>query len=908
MQATIRKLVPILLLAVAANVVANDEVADRINIEYEMFRLENGLTTIVYSDHSTPTVFVGMWYGVGSKDEPEGRSGFAHLFEHLMFQGTENRDGEYFEPFTKAGATGMNGTTSEDRTNYYATVPTGALDMALWMESDRMSYLLGAVTQDALDEQRGVVQNEKRSGELRPYAKVPDRIRAGLYPPDHPYAHSVIGSMEDLDAASLEDVHEWFNTYYGASNVVLVLAGDVDVETAREKVTHYFSGAPAGVPLVKPQQWIPELRENRIEVMYDRVGQTRITRVWALPNLNDVDSTVMYLVNETLVNNKNAPLYGKLVDELQLASGVRGSAFSQVINGEYTLTVNLRERVEPEQVIQVIDEVIAEYLEHGPDEELLRNAVLDVNMSMLESMESKSTIGRYLAEGQLYTGDPLFVKKEVAILNSSTADDVLQTARRWLSRGYYQITVLPFPEYVTAEDPVDRTQIPVPTMVSNISFPDIETATLTNGMKLIVAESGDLPLIDVTIRMDTGNMADSPDAPGISDAVFSLMQRGTKRYNANELAAAKDRIAMGVRLGAGDEQSSLSYRIMTEYFDESLEIAEEILRNPTFPEDEFEKFQQQILAVLTNFATNPSRNDRGLFRRAIYGAEHPFGGIWSPELVENLNRDRIVDFHAREVAPDGMTVFMIGDINIDTAVSAMERTFGGWRAEQQSEKRPVGTAPAPGARVILVDQPEAPQSTIRVGHALAPFDADIDTELAVLNGAFGEDFEARINMNLREDKAWSYGMGSGIGKNTSGDQYLVVAGSVQTDKTIESMQEIMREYRELVTTRPVSEAELQRVKLSRTQSLPGRFASKRGFLASMMASDNYGLPLDYAETAADRINAVSLDAVNRRARDTVRPDDLTWLVIGDLDKVEEGIRALGYGEVEVWDGFGNRLR
>jgi zinc protease len=825
-----------------------------------------------------------------------------------MFQGSENRDGEYFEPFTKAGATGMNGTTSEDRTNYYATVPSGALDMALWMESDRMSYLLGAVNQEALDEQRGVVQNEKRSGELRPYAQVPDRIRAGLYPPNHPYSHSVIGSMEDLDAASVEDVHEWFNTYYGASNVVLVLAGDVDAATAKEKVTHYFGGAPAGVPLVKPQQWIPELQENRVEVMYDRVGQTRITRVWALPNLNAVDSTVMYLVNETLVNNKNAPLYNKLVDELQLASGVRGSAYSQVINGEYTLTVNLREGVDPEQVIAVVDEVVAEYLENGPDEELLRNAVLDVNMTMLESMESKSTIGRYLAEGQLYTDDPLFVKKEVDILNNSTTADLRETANRWLTRGYYQLTVLPFPEYVTMEDPVDRTSIPVPSEVSNISFPDIQTATLRNGMTLIVAESGDLPLIDVTIRMGTGNMADAPDAPGISDAMFSLMQRGTERYDANELASAKDRIAMGVRLGAGDERSSLSYRIMTEYFDESLELAEEILRNPTFPEDEFEKFQQQLLAVLTNFATNPSRNDRGLFRRAIYGDDHPFGGIWSPELVQNLNRDRIIDFHAREVAPNGMTVFMIGDVNIDTAVSAMEKAFGGWRAEHQSEIRPVGEAPPPGRRVILVDQPGAPQSTIRVGHALAPFDASIDTELSVMNGAFGEDFEARINMNLREDKAWSYGMGSGIGKNTSGDQYLVVAGSVQTDKTIESMQEILREYTELVTTRPVSDAELQRVKLSRTQSLPGRFASKRGFLASMMASDNYGLPLDYAETATDRINAVSLDAVNQRARETVRPDELTWLVIGDLEKVEDDIRALGYGDVEVWDGFGNPLR
>ena len=907
MTARISSLALLLLIFVGA-AGANDELVDRISIEYDLFRLDNGLTTIVHTDHSTPTVFVGMWYGVGSKDEPEGRTGFAHLFEHLMFQGTENRDGEYFEPFTKAGATGMNGTTSEDRTNYFATVPSGALDMALWMESDRMSYLLGAVTQEALDEQRGVVQNEKRSRELRPYAMVGDRIRAGLYPAGHPYSHSIIGSMEDLDAAALEDVHEWFNTYYGASNVVLVLAGDVDLETAREKVTHYFAGVPAGVPLVKPQQWIPALEEDHVEVMYDRVGQARIQRVWALPTLNHPDSTVMYLVNETLVNNKNAPLYSKLVDELQLASSVSGSAYSQVISGEYTLTIDLREGVEPEQVLKVIDEVVAEYLETGPDEELLRNAVLQANVSMLESMESKSTIGRMLAEGQLYSDDPLFVKKELALLNSASSADLLETARHWLTRGYYQITVLPFPEYVTAEDPVDRTQIPVPSEVSNISFPDIQTATLKNGMKLVVANSGDLPLIDVMIRMDTGNMADATDAPGISDAMFALMQRGTDKYNANELAAAKDRIAMNVRLGADDEFSSMSYRILTEYFDSSLEIAEEILRRPTFPRDELDKFQQQILAVLANFRTNPSRNDRQLFRRAVYGADHPFGGIWSPDLVRNLNRDRIVEFHDREVAPDAMTVFLIGDINIDVAVSAFEKSFGDWRARSESLKRSVGDVTDQGRRVILVDQPGAPQSTIRAGHSLAPFDAATDTELTVMNGAFGEDFEARINMNLREDKAWSYGMGSGIGRNTTGDQYFVVAGSVQTDKTIESMQEILKEYREIVSTRPVSAEELERVRLNRTRSLPGRFQSKRGFLNSMMTSDNFGLPYDYAETAADRINAVTLGQVNERARETLRPDDLTWVVIGDLEKIEEGVRALGYGEVEVWDGFGNRLR
>ena len=895
----------LLVLAYAGVSSAQEDIVERVNIDYEMFTLDNGLTTIVHSDHSTPTVFVGMWYGVGSKDEPEGKTGFAHLFEHLMFQSSENHEGEYFEPFTKAGATGMNGTTSEDRTNYYATVPSGAIDMALWMESDRMSHLLGAVTQEVLDEQRGVVQNEKRQGENRPYAKVYDRVREGIYPAGHPYRHSVIGSMEDLDAASLEDVHEWFGQYYGASNAVLVLSGDIDAETAREKVSHYFSGAPAGVPLVKPQQWIPDIRENRKEVMYDRVGQVRISRTWALPNLNDRDTTIMYLVNETLVANKNAPLQRILVDDLQLATDIRGYAYGKIINGEYSLTINLRPGVDPEAVMGIVDEVIAEYLEDGPDAEILENAKLGVNMYMLGSMESKSTIGRMLAEGQLYAGNPLHVKQELAWLNEATTEELQEIAGRWLTRGYFEITVLPFPEYVTGEDTADRSAVPGVTDVSGIEFPDISTAVLDNGMQLVVARSGDLPLIDVAFRIGTGNMADSPDAPGISDAVFALMQRGTKKYDANELAAAKDRIGMEAGMSANTENSSFGYRILTSYLEDSLELSAEILRNPTFPDDELEKFQQQVLAYLSNIQTNPARNATSLFRRVLFGTDNPLGGVWSPDLVNNLNRDRLVEFHQREIAPDNTTVFMIGDVDIATATQALQASFGSWTAQNASRLQPIGGSVADGPRVILINQPEAEQSTIRVGHAIEPFDADGDTELSVVNGVFGADFEARINMNLREDKAWSYGISSRIARNTSGEQYLVVAGSVQTDKTMESMQEIMREFSEFVDARPATDEELQRVKLNRIRTLPGRFASKRGFLSSMIASDSFGLPFDHAESTAARVEAVTLEGVNARASEVLRPEDLVWVIVGDLGKIEDKVRSLEYGPVEVWDGFGN---
>ncbi len=896
----------LLLLTIAA--FADDELATQVDLPYEKFQLDNGLTVLVHSDHSTPTVFVGMWYGVGSKDEPDGKTGFAHLFEHLMFQSSENHEGEFFSPFTDAGATGMNGTTNEDRTNYYATVPSGAIDMALWMESDRMANLLGAVTQEALDEQRGVVQNEKRQGETRPYAQMYDKIRAGLYPVDHPYRHSIIGSMDDLDAASLEDVHEWFETYYGASNVVMVLAGDITLQDAKEKVAHYFGEAPGGVPLAHPKKWIPYLAENREEMMYDRVGQTRISRVWALPGLNDKDTSLMYLINDSLVANKNSPLRRKLVDELQLATSIRGNAYGRVISGEYSLTVDLRPGVAPEHAMAVVDEVLADYLRTGPDEQIVENAKLRVNMYILGALETGAQIGRLIAEGELFSGDPLFVNTELDWLNAATAEELRQVANRWLSRGYYQLTVEPFPELTTAESRVDRSAIPPVTASSDINFPDIETATLKNGLQLVVAQRGNIPLVDVSIQIKTGALAAPAEAPGLPSFVFGLLDKGTKKYDANELAAARDKIAMGGGFRSGAERSSLGWRILTQNLQASLGLAAEMLRNPVFPDEELDKVKAQISAYLSNLQHAPSSAAGGLFDRAVYGAENPMGAVWTPELVEQVDRAMLRRWHAAEVAPDNMVVYMIGDIDIEKASAALEATFGKWSAENKSSLQTVGRAVEQGKRVILVDHPGAVSSTIVAGHAIAPYDADRYTAMDVMNRVIGGSFESRLNMNLREDKSWSYGYRSGISTNTSGDMAFRTNGQVQTDKTAESMLEIRRELEEFLTDNPATETEVERIRLNRMRSLPGTFATNGGFLGSMITSASYGLPFDYAESSAKRVAAVTLDDVHEAAKSTIDPTSLTWLVIGDLAEIEESVRALNFGEVEVWDAFGKRLR
>ena len=897
-----------MLVAVVATFQARAELSTQVDLDYDMFRLDNGLTVLVHADHSTPTVFVGMWYGVGSKDEPEGKTGFAHLFEHLMFQGTENRDGEYFSPFADAGATGMNGTTSEDRTNYFATVPSGALDMALWMESDRMTYLLGAVTQEALDEQRGVVQNEKRQGETRPYAKMYDKIRAGIYPPDHPYRHSIIGSMADLDAASLDDVHEWFNTYYGASNVVLVLAGDVTLEDARSKVEHYFAEAPAGEPLAHPKEWVPFLPESRYEEMFDRVGQTRISRTWAMPGLNHEDMALAYLLSDSLAGNKNSPLRSKLVDDLKLATAVRARGHGRVMSGEFNVEIDLRPGVMPAQVLPVLDEVLETYIADGPDPQLLENAKLGVNMYMLGALERTSSIGRLLAEGYLYTNDPLFVNQELEWINAATSEEIRQVADRWLSRNYYQLTVKPFPDYSTADRVVDRSKIPEVTASSTINFPDIETATLDNGMQLVVARRGSIPLVDVSIQIDTGAMAAPMEAPGLASFLFNMLDKGTKKYDANELAAVKDKIGMNVRAQDGLERSAYEFRILASKLDESLELAAENLRNPTFPDEELEKLKVQIDAWLSNLENAPGRAAGSLLDRALYGADAQMGSVWTRDLVADVDRAMIEAFHANEITPDNMTVYMIGNIGMDEARAAVNGAFGKWRASGNSSLKAVGPAQDPRPRIILVDHPGAASSTIFAGHAIAPFSPETSTELSIMNGPFGGSFESRINMNLREDKGWSYGYRTAINQNTSGDQTIVARGQVQADKTVQSMQEILREFKDVVGDRPLTESEVERIKLNRTRSLPGSFSTNRGFLNSIILSDTYGLPFDRAETAADRIMAVTTEGANERARATIDPAKLTWVVVGDLEQIEESVRSLDLGPVEVWDPFGNVLR
>lgn len=901
-------LLAIAMVAILATPVRADEDLDwHLDIQYERFTLDNGLTVLVHSDHSVPTVFVGMWYGVGSKDEPEGKSGFAHLFEHLMFQSSENRDGEYLTPFTDAGAVGMNGTTSEDRTNYFATIPTGALDMALWMESDRMANFLGAVTQDVLDEQRSVVENEKRQAETKPYGQSYNRVRSGIYPVDHPYRHVPIGSMEDLNAASLEDVQEWFKTYYGGSNAVLVLAGDVTLEDAKTKVQHFFNEAPPGKPLSRTKQWVPSIPYDRVEHMYDRVGSTVIFRAYAIPGLNAKETALFPLITESLFDNKNAPIRKRLVDELQLATDVTSFVIPRTMSGEIVIVVDLRSGANPDEVISVIDDEISAFISNGPDVEIVDSAKLESLLAQMGAIESMSGVGFLLAEGQLYSNEPLFINKKLQWTRSATPEELRDIAGQWLARNYYQLTVEPFPKYIEGESVADRSAIPEVTEVGGINFPETRTTTLKNGMKVVVANRGSVPLVDVWISFDTGITAAPADAPRIGSYVFRLLDKGTENSDASKLARAMAKIGMSPLMYEGQERSTFRWKILRSKLADSLGLAAEMLATPSFPQDELDSIKAQQLNVLATLEKAPANAADSLFRRAIYGVDSPVGQVWTPGLVEQVAISDLRDFHSNEIAPDNMTVYMIGNIGFEEATAAIDEAFSSWTTQSNSARQRIGDAPAAEPRVILVDYPGAASSLITAGHSIPAFDPDTWNEMEIMNWILGGNFESRLNMNLREDKGWSYGYHSTIRRNASGDMFIQAKGKVQSDKTKESMQEILKEFESFLSNKPATDVEVERAKLNLTRSLPGTFSVNHGFLSSMVSSDTFGLPLDYEERTAERVLRVSTNGVNARARALIKPEKLTWLVVGDLDEFEEEVRSLNLGPVEVWDAFGNSV-
>jgi len=883
--------------------------SDLPEIKYETFKLDNGLTVIVHEDKKVPMVAVNVWYHVGSKNEKEGKTGFAHLFEHLMFNGTENFNNEYFEPFEKIGATDQNGTTNSDRTNYFQNVPTNALDLALWMESDRMGHLLGVVNQEKLDEQRGVVQNEKRQGENQPYGKAFTRISESGFPKGHPYSWSVIGSMEDLDAASLEDVQEWFKTYYGPNNAVLALAGDIDLETAKLKVAKYFADIPSGPPLVKPEKWIAKRTEEKREIMFDDVPQARIYKIWNVPEAGTEAAAHFDLASSVLVGGKNSPLYKELVYDKQIATSVSSFYYDREIAGMFFIVADVVAGVDPSEVESAMDDVMANFIKRGPNAKLLKAEKTKTLAAYIRGIQRIGGFGGksdLLATCQTYTGDPSCYQKNAAYLDAVTPAKMKATFAQWIDDTPYVLTILPTEKFAVNSTDLDRSVgIPYPTDKVEFTFPTLQTATLSNGSKVVLAQRTGVPLVEMNFQFDFGYAQEDNDELGYTNFMMSMLNEGTKKYSSLEFDEVLDSLGSNLGFGSGLDSSLASLSALKDNLPATLDLAKEALVHPTFPVAEIDRIKKQTLASIIQEENRPASIAYRNIGKLLYGEGHPYGkpltGSGVSETIAAITRADILDVHARAINPANLTFVVAGDINLNELVELLESKFGDWTSENDAGLKALTQVALPQTRTIyLIDKPNAQQSYIVAGQLLPPTATDEEIALNYMNYAIGGSFTARLNMNLREDKSWSYGVRTRLG-DAKGQRAMLVTAPVQTDKTAESMAEIVREYADYLSTKPITEDELAKGKASKTLRLPGQFETLGALKGGVADIVSYDRDLNYLNELPMLLDRPTLSQVQEKAQTYIKPDQWTWLIVGDLAKIEAPIRDLNLGNVVVMD-------
>ncbi|MFC4347249.1 M16 family metallopeptidase [Kordiimonas lipolytica] len=889
----------------------------KVDIPFEKFTLDNGLRVIVHEDRKAPIVAVSVWYHVGSKDEPEGKTGFAHLFEHLMFNGSENYDDEFFKPFKAVGATAMNGTTWFDRTNYFQNVPTPALDMALWMESDRMGHLLGAVTQEKLDNQIGVVQNEKRQGDNAPYGLVEYRQLEGLFPVGHPYRHSTIGSMEDLSAASLDDVKGWFKEYYGAANTVIVLAGDIDVETAKEKMNKFFGDIPAGPPLKQHKAWVPTRENNTIEEMVDqKAPQVRVYRNWAVAPRTDMDYAELVLAADVLGGGKNSRLYQALVYKNQLAVSVNVSAQPFELASMFEIQATLKPGVDEAEVQRLIDAEMDKFLAEGPTAEELKRAKTSILAGRIRGLEQIGGFGgkaTALARSELYAGDPGFYSNLLDHLNNAGMGEVKEAANKWLGQGYYQLTVRPYPKYQTAESQVDRSKgLPEVGAMPDLTFPEIQEAILSNGMKVVVANRPTVPVVNMALQFDAGYAADAGRPLGTASFALAMLDEGTPTRTSLEVAAELESLGATLSTGSNLDMSNVSMSMLKANMESSLALASDLVRNPAFPQEEIDRLKPRWIQGIAQEKAQPVQLALRTLPPLLYGTGHsysvPYTGSGTEAAIEGMERSDLVQFHTDWIRPDNAKIFMVGDITLDEATAALEKAFGNWRAPSTPvpSKNVAEVALPSEGRVIVMDKPGSPQSLILAGHLFPSTGDEAYMTQEMASSILGGDFTSRVNMNLREDKGWAYGAYT-FTTDARGQRMWLVYAPVQTDKTKESLQELEKEFAAYLGNKPATAEELEVFVADAVNSLPGQFETSGSVLGSLLSNDRFGRSNDYVPSLTAKYKALDIEKIKAAAQANIHPEKLTWLIVGDWSAIKEGISELDLGNVEVWDADGNKV-
>lgn len=872
---------------------------ESLRIAHERFTLANGLEVVVHSDHSVPIVAVNVWYKVGSRDELPGRTGFAHLFEHFFFNGSENYPHGFREAMDDLGANNRNGTTSTDRTNFFEDVPVSALERTLYLEADRMGFLAGHINEAMLTRERGVVQNEKRQRENTPYGQVFNRLVERMYPAGHPYSWTPIGSMEDLDAATLDDIRAWYAGWYGPNNAVLSLAGDITAERARELVEKYFGAIKPGAPVTRLAAQVPRLDATIHDRMQDRVPQSRLYIAWHLPPLGDAEVHDLELFASLLSGSDSSPLDRRVVFDTQLATDVGAFVWSKQLTSTLIVSATLREGADAEALAREVDATIAAALAKPAGKADLDRARARFLAQFARGSERLGGFGGrsdVLAESLSLRGDSEAYLARLRDLATRSPQQVQASARRWLDAPHYRLWVEPFPALAAGAETIDRKQLPALDAPPEVPFPPMQRFTLENGLSVLLMERHSAPLVQLALAVNAGYASDPADGAGTAQLALELLLKGSTRSDAFAIADRRD--ALGATLGVGSSLN-LSFVAMTALrgnLDASLDLLAEVAREPAFPADMVELQRKQQLAGIAQQAADPFGAAQRRVPQLVYGAGHPYGKpgpLGAADAVAALDIDDLRAWHGRHFVPGNTTLVVAGAVKAEDLRGLLQAHFGDWRGEAAAAAPLPPLQPAVAGEVLLVDKPGAAQSVIVAAHPAATEQVDALALETVMRN-FGGMATSRLNRNLRLEKHWSYGASGYVSNARGAPGAFVVVAPVQTDKTGPAMQEVWREIEGLAGARPLAGEELDSILRSSVARLPARFetlAALQGAAIDLL--QNAREPAYYYDYAKN-LRALDGAALNAAAATLVQPTQLRWIVIGDAAKIEAELRALPF--------------
>ena len=905
-------------------------------LHYEKYTLPNGLEVILYENHKLPLVAVDLWYHVGPVDEKAGRTGFAHLFEHMMFEGSEHvGEKAHIKYVEGAGASDINGTTDYDRTNYFETLPSNQLELGLWLESDRMGFLLETLDRAKLTNQRDVVRNELRQDDGMPYTLADEEVGHLLFPKTHPYYGNVIGSHADVEAARLNDVRDFFSHYYTPNNASIAIAGDIDRAKVKALVDKYFGPIPRGPEVEKPVVVTPPIETERRATVTDTVQLPRVSMAWLTPEAFKPGDAESDFFMRVLGGGKTSRLYRKLVYEQQIAQTVKCQNTSLTLTSMAQCDVTARPGVKPEDLEAAIDKEIASLRDQGPTQAELdgaRTVYLTNKIKGLQRLGGFGGVADMMDRYNQYLDDPGYLPKDIARYQAVTPASVREIGQKEFASNH-RVVVYAVPGKKVIDDvprsPGDtdakvvvkppysaefetaqnwRKDPPKAGPAPELHLPVPKTFALANGLKVYLVEEHTLPVVSAALVDLAGSEENPADKPGLSAFTARMLSEGTNGRSSVELADAVDSIGAELRTNATVDQAAASIGALSNNTDAAMVLLSDVSLHPAFLPEEVERIRRQRLVAIQQEADQPVATVLRVGQKTLYGSySYGYRDIGTTASVKSITRDELQQFWSRHYAPGNAALFLAGDITEAEARRLVEKDFGSWTASGGAKPAQIPPTPAPPTRkVVIVDKPGAPQTALIAFGLGAPRATPDYPALNVMNSVLGGLFSSRINMNLREKNGYTYGAFSEF-LFRRGEGPFLAGALVRTDVTGPAAKELFVELNRMRTD-PATADELRLAKENALRSLPGNFETVSETAGLMSDIFTYGLPVNYYQTLPSQFEAVTAAEVEKAAQEHVHPENLIVVAVGDQAKIEPELEKLNLGPIELRDESGDPVK